>query len=292
MRKPEWLRVHPKFSPNYNSILRDLSEHGLYTVCQGARCPNQGACWDSGTATFMLMGHVCTRHCSFCSVRTGSKGEPLNSKEPASLAKVATKWGLKYAVLTSVDRDDLPDAGAGHFASCIKSVRAAGIPVEALIPDFGADEKRLTMISSARPNVVAHNIEVVARLAPKMRDRRAGYGTSLAVLKKLKEIDPNLYTKSGIMVGVGETQDEVEEAMDDLRSAGTDFLTIGQYLQPTKENAEVAEYVHPSKFEEYERVGIEKGFRYVASGPFVRSSYKAAEFYFKLENEAGSITRR
>jgi len=259
----------------------------LHTVCEEAHCPNICECWGGGTATFMVMGDLCTRHCRFCAVKSGRPNGYLDPLEPVKLAYAIRRMNLRYVVVTSVDRDDLEDGGASHFAACIREIRRLNpsIYVEVLIPDFRGDVEALKRVVEARPNVVAHNIETVRRLTPIVRDPRAGYDQSLAVLENIKELDGGIYTKSSIMVGLGETKEEVVSAMRDLREVGVDFLTIGQYLQPSKGHIPVKEYVHPDVFEEYRLIGESLGFKYVASGPLVRSSYKAGE-YFIVKNLA------
>jgi lipoic acid synthetase len=268
--------------PRYNRIKARARTLKLHTVCEEARCPNIGECWGAGTATFMVMGGICTRGCRFCAVTTRRKGMPLDPDEPANVAASIAEMELDYVVLTSVDRDDLPDQGAGHFAACISAVRkyAPGTLVEVLIPDFRGRTDLLDIVIDARPDVIAHNIECVRRVTPKVRDPRAGYDQTLRVLSHLK-MSSDRMTKSSIMVGVGEREEEVLETMGDLRAVGCDFLTIGQYLQPTHKHLKIAEYVTPDTFDRYRDIGESLGFRYVASGPLVRSSYKAGEFFIK-----------
>ncbi len=285
--KPEWLKIRPPSGEKYLMIkgLKDGLE--LHTVCEEAHCPNIYECWGGGTATFMVMGDLCTRHCRFCAVKSGRPNGYLDPLEPVKLAYAIRRMNLKYVVVTSVDRDDLEDGGASHFAACIREIRRLNpsIYIEVLIPDFRGDVEALKRIVEARPHVVAHNIETVRRLTPAVRDPRAGYDQSLAVLENIKKLDKGIYTKSSIMVGLGEEKEEVVSAMKDLRGVGVDFLTIGQYLQPSKGHIPVREYVHPDVFEEYRLIGEGLGFKYVASGPLVRSSYKAGE-YFILKNLA------
>jgi lipoic acid synthetase len=281
--KPPWLKVRLPGSPRYRHIKERARSLKLATVCEEARCPNIGECWGGGTATFMVMGDTCTRGCRFCAVKTLRKPPPLDPDEPRNVATAIAEMGLDYVVLTSVDRDDVDDQGAGHFAACIRAINEASPStlVEVLIPDFQGQPHLLTPIIEAGPEVVAHNVETVERLTPRVRDPRAGYHQSLRVLASLKQQAPKLFTKSSIMVGVGETPAEVLRTMRDLREVGCDFLTLGQYLQPTKRHLEVDGFVHPDQFAEYEKLGLEMGFEYVASGPLVRSSYKAGEFYIK-----------
>jgi len=278
-RKPDWLRAIIPSGGKTSLVATQLKGNALNTVCSEARCPNRGECWKHGTATFIAMGKVCTRNCLFCAVQSGKNGEPLDRKEPAKIADAAEQMGLKYVVITSVDRDDLSDLGAGHFAECIKEVKARGIKVEVLIPDFQGKIDCLKKVVDANPEVIAHNIEVVERLQSSVRDARASYKQSLGLLHNIKVLDPEMKTKSGLMLGLGESREEVLAAMDDLRGVKCDFLTIGQYLQPTKKNILVQEYVKPSVFEELKHIGLEKEFGFVASGPLVRSSYLAGEFY-------------
>ncbi len=269
----------------YAGIKARARQLDLHTVCEEARCPNIGECWSAGTATFMVMGEVCTRGCHFCAVTTRKNGAPLDPDEPRKVAAAIAELGLDYVVVTSVDRDDLPDQGAGHFAACIAAIRAASprTMVEVLIPDFRGDSRLVQIIVDAAPDVIAHNLETVRRLTPSVRDPRAGYEQSLAVLAALKQQRPLGLTKSSLMVGLGESAAEMEQAMRDLRAVGCDFLTVGQYLRPTGKDAHlpVAEYIHPDLFAEYERLGLSLGFKYVASGPLVRSSYKAGEFFIR-----------
>lgn len=254
------------------------SMQGLKSVCQSAHCPNRSECWSQGTATFMILGETCTRSCRFCSVKTG-KPSPPDAGEPGKLAEAVKALGLKYAVITSVTRDDLPDCGAGHFADCIRKLKEMDITVETLIPDFNCDKNALAKVVEAEPDVISHNLETVERLTPEVRDRRAGYRKSLEVLRAVRDLSDKIITKSGIMVGLGETDDEVVRTMADARDAGVELFTIGQYLCPGKDARflPVKEYVTTEKFVAYERAGYELGFRHVASGPLVRSSYRAAE---------------
>ncbi|MCB9370822.1 lipoyl synthase [Candidatus Woesearchaeota archaeon] len=280
--KPDWLSISPKAGTDFTKIKSALRKRGLVTVCEEAHCPNMAECWhNEGTATFMVLGDVCTRGCRFCAIKTAMKGRPVNPHEPHMLAEAISEMGLSYAVLTSVDRDDLPDGGAAHFASCIKEIKTQSPQtyVEVLIGDFAGNHEDLQKIIDANPDVIAHNIEVVERLQRKVRDFRANYKQSLDVLAYVKQVSPHIYTKSALMLGLGETEEEVLQAMDDLRAIDCDFLTIGQYLKPKTSLLEVKEYVMPKIFEQYKFVGEEKGFLYVASGSFVRSSYRAGEFF-------------
>ncbi len=261
-------------------ILRDLK---LHTVCEEARCPNVAECWGGGTATFMLMGDVCTRGCRFCAVKTSKRGVPLDPEEPVNVARAIASLGLHYVVLTSVDRDDLPDGGADHFARTVESLHGfcPDVKVEVLIPDFQGDEAALSRLVASRPDVIAQNQETVRRLTHPVRDPRADYDVTLGVLARVKELDPTRYTKSSIMLGLGETEDELVEAMRDLREVGVDVLTLGQYLQPTPRHLPVVRFVPPPEFDHLAEVGRGLGFAYVASGPLVRSSYRAGEFFIR-----------
>lgn len=274
--KPIWLKK--KLSPPaLHSMKAKLRGLDLHTVCEEARCPNISECFCKGTATVMIMGDICTRSCKFCAVKTG-KPAPLNPKEPQNVAALTKKLGLKHVVITSVDRDDLPDLGAGHFAKTINTVKKhnPSTTIEVLTPDFQGRPVCLDEVCQANPQIFNHNMETVRRLTPKVRSA-AKYDRSLDVLKWVKEHYPQQKTKSGIMLGLGETKEEVIEAMRDLYDRGCDLLTLGQYLQPTKKHLPVAEYVHPDRFKEYEELGQKIGFKAIFSGPFVRSSYLAEE---------------
>lgn len=279
--KPEWLTIRPSSAERYRSIREDVASLGLHTVCAEAHCPNITECWDSGTATFMVLGDRCTRGCRFCAVMKGARGAAADPDEPGKLARAVRDWKLSYAVITSVCRDDLPDQGSAHFADCVREIKRANPDtlVELLIPDFMDDRGCLERIVEAGPDVVGHNIETVRRLSPTVRDRRASYGQSLDVLRHIKEIDPRMRTKSAMMLGLGESDGEVLESMRDLRGAKVDFLALGQYLSPDAHHAEVKEYVSPERFDALRRDGRGMGFLYVAAGPFVRSSYRAGEFF-------------
>jgi len=282
-RKPEWLRVRPPSGDDYahlKSLLRDLQ---LHTVCEEAHCPNVGECWGGGTATIMLMGDVCTRACRFCAVTSGNPRAALDAAEPGNVARAIADLGLRYVVLTSVDRDDLLDGGAAHFARTIREIkrRDPTVLVEALIPDFRGDLEALRTVVDAAPDVLDHNVETVRRLQGTVRDRRAGYDQSLSVLRGAKGMRPSLYTKSSIMLGLGETREEVIETMRDLRVTDVDILTLGQYLRPSDWHLPVREFVPPGTFDEYRVAGEALGFLYVAAGPLVRSSYRAGEFFLE-----------
>ncbi len=287
--KPEWLTVSPSEGENYHE-LKDLFRNlGLHTVCEEAHCPNVHECWGGGTATLMLMGDVCSRACRFCMVTPGRPNGALDEFEPEHVAFALSRMGLSYIVLTSVDRDDLPDGGASHFAKTIRTIkeRVPELMVEVLIPDFQGDLDSVRAIVESGPDVVAHNIETTMFLTSRVRDPRAHYWQSLSVLRDVKKLDRRVYTKSSIMVGLGETEEEVFQAMTHLRNVGVDFLTVGQYLRPSPRHLPVAEYVHPSQFRRYKELGEGIGFRYVASGPLVRSSYRAGEVFMKTIVESG-----
>jgi len=280
MNKPPWLKI--KYNPASSRVKELLGKYRLNTVCQSAHCPNCQECWSSGTATFMVLGNECTRNCRFCAVKTNPKPNAPDNTEPKRLANAVLELGLKYVVLTSVDRDDLPDFGANHIAKCIQAIKKIDpkIIVEALVPDFNCDERAIRKVVRSGVDVLGHNIETIERLTPKVRDARAGYNKSLEVLRLFKTLDLKLKTKSSIMLGLGETKTEVEKAMNDLREAKVDILTLGQYLQPSKKQLPVERYVHPDEFKEYELIGKSIGFVSVVSGPFVRSSYHAKEAFF------------
>ena len=270
-----WLKARLGGGEEFAAVRSQLRGSGLHTVCEEALCPNLGDCWNRGTATFLLLGGVCTRHCLFCAVRSGCSGEAIDSSEPAKIACSVKRFGLRYVVLTSVDRDDLPDFGAGHFADCISEIKSGGVKVEALIPDFSGDIGSLRRIVEAGPDVIGHNIEVVERLQGAVRDARASYRQSLGVLANVKKLCSGILTKSSIMLGLGETKEEVLQAMRDLLGTGCDFLTIGQYLQPSKRNLPVQRFVPPEEFAEYREIALQMGFKGVEAGPLVRSSYRA-----------------
>ena len=274
IRKPEWLKVKIPSGEEYLKVKEVVEERNLHTICSSGKCPNQSECWSAGTATFMILGNTCTRSCQFCNVNTG-KGEEVDIFEPAKVAESVKIMGLKHVVLTSVDRDDLPDGGALHWKKTVEMVRRKnpGVTVETLIPDFKGEWENLDPILEVKPEVVSHNIETVERITRKVRVQ-AKYWRSMEVLKRLKEGGIEK-TKSGIMVGLGETDDEVVQTMKDLVAQGVSILTIGQYLQPTKKHLPVAEWVTPEKFNQYKHIGEELGFYHVESGPLVRSSYHA-----------------
>jgi len=280
--KPAWLKVRFPQGVAYERVKDLLAKSRLSTVCEKSRCPNLGECWNSGTATVLLMGEVCTRACKFCHVPTGAPA-PLDEGEPEALAHIAKALSLRYIVVTSVDRDDLPDGGAAHFARAVEVLRreAPETKVEVLIPDFQGKEAHLAVVARARPAVAAHNVETVERLSPLVRDRRASYAQSLEVLRFLKQRPEGFYVKSSLMVGLGESDEEVEQAMRDLRAVGVEMLTLGQYLQPSPRHLAVQRFVPPEVFEGYAHQAKEMGFLFVASGPLVRSSYKAAELFLQ-----------
>ena len=284
LTKPQWLKIKLKVNDEFSNIKSTLQKQNLHTVCESAHCPNISECWNGGTATFMLMGDICTRGCRFCAVKTGNPMKELDADEPKKLAQALKEIKLfDYVVLTSVNRDDLQDGGSSHFANCIKEIKKEypGIIVEVLIPDFNGKVEDLKKIIGAKPEVIAHNIETVERLQKSIRDVRANYKQSLAVLENVKKLNPGIYTKSSLMVGLGEKDEEMLQSMKDLRAIDVDILTIGQYLRPTNWHVSVTSFVSPEKFEYYRQKGLELGFLYVASGPFVRSSYKAGELFMK-----------
>ncbi|MCG8338170.1 MAG: lipoyl synthase [Proteobacteria bacterium] len=285
LKKPEWIRTRIPVGANVQKITSSTKHSGLATVCEEARCPNQWECWKNGTATFMLMGDTCTRHCRFCSVKTLKNPPSLNSNEPNDLAETIRSLKLKYAVLTTVDRDDLPDFGAMHIAGCVNEIKRINknILIELLIPDFQGDLEALQKIATSHSEVIGHNLECTKSITPKVRDPRASYEQSLMVLRRIAEFNPNIITKSSLMLGLGETDDELIEAMEDIKQTGVSILTLGQYLQPSKNSLPVQRYVHPSRFEWFKEQGLKMGFEYVASGPLVRSSYLAAEHYLQLK---------
>lgn len=282
MRKPEWLKVKSAGGGAGHARVRGrLQAHHLHTVCDEARCPNRAECWGQGTATLLLLGDVCTRGCRFCAVATGHPGGLVDPEEPRRAAVTVEELGLDYVVLTSVDRDDLPDGGASAYADAVRAIkeRVPACLVEVLIPDFGGDRDALAAVVAAPVDVVGHNVEVVRRLTPTVRDPRASYDRSLGVLAAVKALDPQRTTKSSLMLGLGETIDEVLEAMRDLRGVACDVLTIGQYLQPTPRQLAVVEYVRPEVFAELAAKGEAMGFRHVAAGPLVRSSHRARDVH-------------
>jgi lipoic acid synthetase len=281
--RPRWLTVRPPAGEDHDRLKHLFADLNLHTVCQEAHCPNVHECWGGGTVTLMLMGDICSRACRFCMVTPGKPGGVIDASEPENVAFALSQMGLTYVVITSVDRDDLPDGGASHFARTIELVkeRSPDLLVEVLIPDFQNDVDALRTVAEARPDVIAHNIETTFSLTPLARDPRAGYWQSLSVLRNIKKLSRSAYTKSSIMVGLGETEEEVFQAMSHLRMADVDFLTVGQYLRPSPRHLPVVEFVKPDQFRRYEAMGRELGFKYVASGPLVRSSYRAGEFFIR-----------
>jgi lipoyl synthase len=282
-RKPEWLKVRPPSGEQYAQLKTLLRSLDLHTVCEEAHCPNVWECWGGGTATIMLMGDVCTRGCRFCAVASGNPHGALDLAEPIKVAEAIAKLGLRYVVLTSVDRDDLPDGGASHFARTIQEIKARDpdVLVEALIPDFQGDLEDVRAVVDSGPDVLDHNLETIRRLQASVRDRRANYEQSLQVLRGAKSMRTGLFTKSSLMLGLGETHEEVLEAMRDLRANGVDILTLGQYLRPSGWHLPVEEYIPPEEFDSYREEGEDMGFLYVAAGPLVRSSYRAGEYFLE-----------
>ncbi|XP_030047167.1 lipoyl synthase, mitochondrial isoform X1 [Microcaecilia unicolor] len=288
LRLPPWLKTEIPIGKNYNKLKKTLRDLNLHTVCEEARCPNIGECWGGGeyataTATIMLMGDTCTRGCRFCSVKTSKNPSPLDPMEPYNTSKAIADWGLDYVVLTSVDRDDICDGGAEHFAKTVSLLKERNpkIIVECLTPDFQGDMKAVEIVALSGLDVYAHNVETVQELQRHVRDPRANFDQSLRVLKHAKNVQPHIISKTSLMLGLGETDDQVYSTMTALREAGVDCLTLGQYMQPTKRHLKVEEYITPEKFKYWENVGNELGFLYTASGPLVRSSYKAGEFFLK-----------
>ncbi len=282
LRKPDWIRVKAPGSPVYVETKQVVRENNLVTVCEEAGCPNIGECWTKKHATMMIMGDTCTRACSFCNVKTGLPA-PLDGEEPENVANAVAKLGLRHVVITSVDRDDLADGGAEHFVQVIEAIRrrSPGTTIEILTPDFLRKEGALEKVVAAKPDVFNHNLETVPRLYLGIRPG-ARYFHSLRLLQRVKELDPTIFTKSGIMVGLGESREEVLQVMDDMRSASIDFLTIGQYLQPTRKHAAIDRFVTPEEFNSYERIARTKGFLLVSASPLTRSSYHADEDFARL----------
>ena len=292
-RKPEWLKVRPPSGETYSHLKTLLRGLDLHTVCEEAHCPNVAECWGGGTATIMLLGDTCTRGCRFCAVTSGNPRGVVDPLEPEKVAAAVAKLGLTYVVLTSVDRDDLPDGGAAHFAQTVRAIKARdpSILVETLVPDFQGDAGAVRTVLGGGQEVFDHNVETVRRLQSVARDRRAGYEQSLFVLRYAKGVRPDVYTKSSIMLGLGETEDEVVETMRDLREADVDILTIGQYLRPSAWHLPVDAYVPPEAFDAYRRRAEDMGFLYAAAGPLVRSSYRAGEFFLESQLRA-EVTAR
>ncbi len=273
LRKPEWLKTKMQINAQYTLVNKVVKEHNLHTICSSGKCPNMSECWNKGTATFMILGEICTRSCKFCNTLTGRPLAP-NKNEPEQLAQSIKLMNLRHAVITSVDRDDLEDGGAAHWAASIRAIKLVNpeTTLEVLIPDFDGNTKLIDLIIAEKPNIISHNLETVSRLTPQIRTK-AKYETSLKVLKHIAS--SQIVAKTGIMLGLGETEDEVLALMDDALATGCSILTIGQYMQPSRKNIEVSEYITPEKFEEYKQVALKKGFRQVESAPLVRSSYCA-----------------
>ncbi len=289
LKRPEWLKVRPPLSSKYTEIRDMLKSLDLVTVCQEARCPNIEECWTGGTATFMLLGDTCTRGCRFCAVKTGNPKGVIDLDEPEKVGHAISKMKLDYVVLTSVNRDDLPDEGSSHFAKTVRIIKKEKpeMLVEVLTPDFHGKEDLVKIMVDAAPDVFAHNVETVERLTKKVRDRRATYKQSMDVLSMVKKLDPSRVTKTSIMLGLGESDDEVLQTLKDLREVDVDVVTFGQYLSPSKRHLPVVRYVTPEEFKNWEKVAMDLGFLYCASGPLVRSSYRAGEYFIK-----GMIERR
>jgi lipoyl synthase len=286
-RKPDWLKVKLPQGEDFKEIRDNLREKGLSTVCEEAKCPNISECWSARTATVMILGDTCTRACKFCHVKTGNPKGFINQEEIENTSKMVSLMNLRYIVITSVDRDDLADHGAGHFAAVVKKVREdhPETKVEVLIPDFGVVEERMRILADSNPFVIAQNIETVKRLTHPVRDPRAGYEKTLNCLKFYKEQYPHIQTKTSIMVGLGETWKEIHETLEDIKAAGVDIVTFGQYLQPSPRHLNVEKFYTPEEFEELKRLSLKMGFKFVASGPLVRSSYKAGDFLDYVEGK-------
>lgn len=282
-RKPDWLKIRPPGGPAYAALKKSARNLKLATVCEEAQCPNLSECWGGGTATFMLMGDTCTRGCRFCAVNTARLPPPLDPEEPANIAEAVAAMGLSYVVLTSVNRDELPDGGALHLKKCLQAIQDAcpDILLEMLTPDFEGNLDAVQTVLEAPLAVFAHNVECVERLTQRVRDPRASYAQSLDVLDYAKKSAPHLLTKSSIMIGLGETEDEVVRTLEDLRENGVDIVTLGQYLRPSSKHLPVEAYVTPETFDRYAEVAASMGFEYVASGPLVRSSYRAGELFIE-----------
>ena len=288
--KPDWLKVRLPSGAEYVRIKNLTSKLKLATVCEEARCPNIAECWGGGTATIMLMGDTCTRGCRFCNVKTGRPKMKPDPKEPEHVSTAISSMGLDYVVLTSVNRDDLEDDGAGHFAKTVRLLRktSPSLLIEVLTPDFRGIPHLISEVISSDPHVFAHNMETVERLTPQVRDRRAGYRQSLNVLKQVKEEKQHIFTKSSLMLGLGETAEEIKQTLKDLRKTACDVVTFGQYLRPTKRHLPVEKYLSPKEFEYWKETALSMGFLYSASGPLVRSSYRAGEYFIKGVLEKGN----
>lgn len=281
--KPSWLKVKLVHEPKYEAVKQLVTEQGLSTVCQEAKCPNIHECWSHGTATIMIMGSVCTRACKFCAVDTGNPKGWLDVNEPQKAAHTVNTMGLKYVVLTSVDRDDLPDGGAAHFAATVRAIKETvkDITVEVLTPDFQGDTSAVDILVNAKIDVFAQNVETVERLTHTVRDPKAGYQQTLDLLEYCKKTYPHVLTKTSLMLGLGETDDEIFQTLKEMREHGVDIVTLGQYLRPTLNHLPVARYVSPDEFENYRKIGLELGFLEIVAGPFVRSSYRAEKVFAK-----------
>ena len=279
--KPGWLKIKPPKTNKYSLVKNTLAELGLNTICSSSKCPNSFECWDNGALTFMILGNVCTRACNFCAVSHSRKGEEVDTSEPDRVAEAASRLGLSYVVLTSVDRDDLTDYGAGQYVSCIGEIRKRipGARVEAIIPDFDGREDILLKVIEAGPDVITHNIETVERLTSLVRDRRAGFYKSIGVLRNVKRFEPSILTKSSLMLGLGEDHAEVKDAILRLHEARVDILTVGQYLRPGEGMLPVQRYVPPEEFDKLKEYAVSLGFRSVVSAPFARSSYHASSHF-------------
>ena len=282
LKKPHWVKISlPKISSKYREVISILKKYNLNTVCKEAKCPNTGECWGQGEATFMILGNICTRNCKFCATQTGNPEQYVDREEPERIKNAVVELGLNYVVLTSVDRDDLEDYGSEVFFETAKKLKEIGVNIEVLTPDFGGDENLIKKVIEGGVDVFAHNVEVVKRFTPILRDRKASYKLSLSVLEKVKSIS-DVFIKSGFMVGIGETKEEVYKTLNDLYNSGVDIVTIGQYLQPAKDKHKVIRYVSPNEFIEYKIYGESIGIKHVESGPLVRSSYNAKKIYEKL----------
>ena len=288
--KPAWLKVRAPGGENYTFLKHTLRRLDLNTVCEEAHCPNVGECWNAGTATVMVLGDTCTRGCRFCAVATGNPRGMVDPREPEHVAKAIAEMRLRYVVLTMVDRDDLLDGGAAHVAETVTAIKrlSSAVMVEALVGDFNGRERDIDVVLEGKPDVFAHNLEVVRRITPSIRDPRCSYDRSLHVLRHAKASGGAAYVKSSLMVGVGETDDEVTESLAALRAAGVDIVTIGQYLRPSERHHPVERYVEPEQFERFAKLGYEHGFAFVASGPLVRSSYHAAEGFVMASQSKGA----
>ena len=286
VNKPKWLKAKIPTGENVNTIKKNLREKNLYTVCEEAKCPNLGECWAKRTATMMILGDTCTRACKFCNVKTGNPKGFVDLNEVQNAVNMVSLMNLRYIVITSVDRDDLDDYGAGHFANVVRAVNAnhKNTKVEVLIPDFNGEEKHMRTLAESNPFVIAQNIETVKRLTHPVRDRRASYETTMNVLNFYKKEYPHLSTKSSIMLGLGESDEEIKETLRDLKSNNVDIVTLGQYLQPSRNHLKVEKFYHPDEYDAFKDYAYSIGFKFVASGPMVRSSYKASDYLDFVEN--------